>query len=114
MGDIEQSLPAKSVLFNIALEIVISHVQLEFKTLLNIEDTRVGAALSVDFAVKQFRCLNLSNHVSSTAVNGHVVTRRQFIGSGFRYFQVRILQEKVNVTHCLTTHIVIGIYSMIP
>ena len=89
---VEDVLPSKAVLLNITLKIVVSHVQFEFKTLFDINDAGVGTALGVDLAVEEFRCLDFGNHVTGTAVDRHVVARRQFVGSCFRNFQVRVLK----------------------
>lgn len=50
---LEESLPAKSVLFDVAFNVAVTHMQLEFQTLLHIDNTRVGTAFSVDFAIEQ-------------------------------------------------------------
>lgn len=67
-------LPSQSVLLNVAFNIIVSHVQLELKALLDVNDARVRAALGVDFSIEQLRCLNACNHVTSAAVNRDVVT----------------------------------------
>lgn len=69
-------LPAESILLNVALNIIVAHVQFKFKTLLNVHYTRVRATLCVYFAIEQFRCLNTGNHVACATVDGYIVARR--------------------------------------
>lgn len=98
---LEIILPSKAVLLNVAFKVVVTHMKFELKTLLDIDDTGVRTALSVYFPVEQFGSLNLSDHVASSAVDGHVVAGRQFVCRCFGDFQVRILQYKNNLEKSL-------------
>lgn len=91
------NLPSETVLFDIAFNVVVTHVKFELKALLDIDDTGVWTAFSVDLAVEQFWSLNLSHHVAGSAVDGDIVAGRQFICGCFRDFQVRILKCKCSV-----------------
>lgn len=66
--------PSQSVLLNVAFNVIVSHVQLELKALLDVNDARVRASLGVDLSIEQLRCLNARNHITSAAVDRNIVT----------------------------------------
>ena len=82
---------AVAVSANVTFDVVVGHTQLEFQTGRHIVDARVGASLGVDFAVEDFAGADLGHHVARTAVDGHVVARAQFVGSGSGNLQIRFL-----------------------
>lgn len=45
-------IPSQSVLLNVAFNVIVSHVQLELKALLDVNDARVRASLGVDLSIE--------------------------------------------------------------
>lgn len=87
--------PPETVLFDVALEVVVGHVEFELEAALDVLHARVRAALGVDLTVEQLARLYASDHVAGAAVDAHVVTGAQFVGGRFGDVQIRILAKYV-------------------
>jgi hypothetical protein len=96
---------ARTFLFDAAAEILVSQFKFKFKTSGDICDTRIGSLLGVQFAAKDAVGFNADNHVSGTAIDGDIVTRRQFMRRRLRNLQIRILYmyETTKTTNKTTT-----------
>lgn len=64
---------AEALVLDVAFDVVVRHLQLEFQTVLDVLHARVGAALGVDLAVEQLAGLDFGDHVTGSAVDGHIV-----------------------------------------
>ena len=83
---------AKPLLPYVALQIVVSHFQLELQRALHVLHARIRRPLHVHLPVEQFARLDPRHHVPGTAIYGHVVARAQLVRRSLRHVQIRFLE----------------------